>query len=82
MFVDICSIQPGDCIAFHMMTIHGAPQSTDENGRQVLASRWLGDDAVLAQRPWKTSPPVVPQGSKAGDSIFKFPDMFPVIKTQ
>lgn len=51
-------LQPGDCIVFHMKTLHGAPGNPSRTcWRRVLSTRWLGDDAVFARRPWKTSPP-------------------------
>ncbi|XP_066947737.1 uncharacterized protein [Macrobrachium rosenbergii] len=51
--------EPGDVIVFHMRTVHGAAgNSSSTNHRRVLSSRWLGDDAVLATRPWEVSPPI------------------------
>ncbi|KAJ9595518.1 hypothetical protein L9F63_013283 [Diploptera punctata] len=53
------SIEPGDCVVFHMRTIHGAAgNSSSTHQRRVLATRWLGDDASLAVRPWEVSPPL------------------------
>jgi ectoine hydroxylase-related dioxygenase (phytanoyl-CoA dioxygenase family) len=51
-------LEPGDCIAFHMKTLHGAP-GTEKHPvrRRAIATRWLGDDAVFAVRPFPTSPP-------------------------
>jgi hypothetical protein len=63
-----------------MQVVHGASESLDKNGRQVFVTRWLGDDIVLAERPWELFPPILPEGSKPGESIFKYPDFFPVIK--
>ncbi|MDD9856988.1 MAG: phytanoyl-CoA dioxygenase family protein [Gammaproteobacteria bacterium] len=51
-------LEPGDCIVFHMRTVHGAPSTaTLKTRRRGFASRWLGDDARFARRPWATSPP-------------------------
>ena len=51
-------LQPGDCIAFHMLTLHGAPGTAAlTTRRRGFSVRWLGDDAVFATRPWPTSPP-------------------------
>ena len=51
-------LAPGDCIAFHMLTLHGAPgTATLETRRRGFSTRWLGDDAVFSTRPWTTSPP-------------------------
>ena len=51
-------LERGDCIVFHMLTLHGAPNTSDlTTRRRGFSTRWLGDDAVFATRPWKTSPP-------------------------
>ncbi len=51
-------LQPGDCIVFHMRTIHGAPPTTNlKSRRRGFSTRWIGDDVRFAVRPWKTSPP-------------------------
>lgn len=48
------SLQPGDVIAFHMLTIHGS--SGSQSLRRVFSIRYLGDDIRHAPRPWRTSP--------------------------
>lgn len=51
--------KPGDVVVFHMRTLHGASGNPSASThRRVLSTRWLGDDAVLATRPWQVSPPV------------------------
>ncbi len=51
-------LEPGDCIVFHMRTLHGAPATTHlKSRRRGFSTRWLGDDAYFTVRPWKTSPP-------------------------
>jgi ectoine hydroxylase-related dioxygenase (phytanoyl-CoA dioxygenase family) len=53
------ALEPGDCIAFHMRTLHGAAGNDSlTRSRRVLATRWLGADARFAERPWEVSPPV------------------------
>ncbi|CAF3920946.1 unnamed protein product [Adineta steineri] len=49
--------EPGDVIAFHMLTLHGS-QGTRENDnrRRVFSVRFLGDDVIHAPRTWITSP--------------------------
>ena len=49
-------LQPGDVIAFHMLTVHGAPGVSGTNRRRVFSLRVLGDDMVYAPRDWVTSP--------------------------
>jgi ectoine hydroxylase-related dioxygenase (phytanoyl-CoA dioxygenase family) len=50
-------LEPGDAIAFHFLTVHGAPGNRSSHRRRAFASRWLGDDAVYAVRPGEISPP-------------------------
>ena len=51
------ALEPGDAVVFHMLSVHGAPGFTGPGRRRVLSLRYLGDDAVHAPRPWRTSPP-------------------------
>lgn len=50
------SLEPGDVIAFHMLTVHGAPGVAGEGRRRVFSLRVLGDDMVYAPRDWECSP--------------------------
>lgn len=51
-------LEPGDCIVFHMRTLHGAPGTAAlKTRRRAFSTRWLGDDAKFARRPGRTSPP-------------------------
>ena len=51
-------LAPGDCLVFHMQTLHGAPATTGaKSRRRGFSTRWLGDDARFATRAWRTSPP-------------------------
>lgn len=50
-------LEPGDAIAFHMLSLHAAPGVPGPARRRVLSLRYLGDDAVHAPRRWTTSPP-------------------------
>lgn len=56
-------LEPGDAIAFHMLTIHGAPGVTGADRRRVFSWRVLGDDMVFVRRPWVTSPDLGALGS-------------------
>lgn len=52
------SLQPGDAIAFHYLTVHGAPSNlSSTHRRRAFAARWLGDDTVYAKRSGEVSPP-------------------------
>jgi ectoine hydroxylase-related dioxygenase (phytanoyl-CoA dioxygenase family) len=50
------ALAPGDAIAFHFLTVHGSAGT--EQRRRALSLRYVGDDAVRAVRPWRTSPPI------------------------
>jgi ectoine hydroxylase-related dioxygenase (phytanoyl-CoA dioxygenase family) len=52
------ALQPGDAIAFHFSTVHGAPGNRSAQMRRVFSSRWVGDDATYVQRGGMTSPPL------------------------
>jgi ectoine hydroxylase-related dioxygenase (phytanoyl-CoA dioxygenase family) len=77
---DIASwdMQPGDCIAFHPLALHGAQGS--RNRRRALATTWLGDDTVFASRPGELQSHVAglvfPEGAPLQDS-FEFPLVWP-----
>lgn len=51
------ALEPGDCVAFHMLTLHASAGSATR--RRVFSARYLGDDIVHAPRAWKTSPEFV-----------------------
>lgn len=48
------ALQPGDLVAFHMLTLLASAGSA--NRRRVFSARYLGDDMVHAPRSWRTSP--------------------------
>jgi len=52
------AVQPGDIVIFHMRTLHGAPSNVTATPRRIVSLRYLGDDCVLARRPWTVSPPI------------------------
>ena len=51
------ALEPGDLVAFHMLTVHGAAGFEGPGRRRVLSLRYVGDDVVHAPRAWRTSPP-------------------------
>jgi len=52
------SVEPGDAIAFHFLTVHGAPPNlSTTRRRRAFSARWVGDDATYAVRAGATSPP-------------------------
>lgn len=72
------TVKPGDVIAFHMKTLHGAPGTrTLVQRRRAIAWRFLGDDAVFAERAFETSPPFPELALRHGDRLEA--DVFPLI---
>jgi ectoine hydroxylase-related dioxygenase (phytanoyl-CoA dioxygenase family) len=66
-------LEPGDAVAFHMLTLHRAAGSATR--RRAFSLRLLGDDARYAPRPHRTSPPFpeladLPAGSALPDELF------------
>jgi ectoine hydroxylase-related dioxygenase (phytanoyl-CoA dioxygenase family) len=47
-------LEPGDAVAFHMLTLHAAGGSRTR--RRVFSARYIGEDVRHAPRPWVTSP--------------------------
>ncbi len=50
------ALEPGDAVAFHMLTLHGSAGVEPGRRRRVFSVRYLGDDIVHAPRAWRTSP--------------------------
>ncbi|TSA54327.1 MAG: phytanoyl-CoA dioxygenase [Actinobacteria bacterium] len=66
-----CPVDVGDAVAFHFRTLHAAPGTlgTEVNLRRAVSFRYVGDDAVFASRPWRTSPPLEGNGLSFGDAL-------------
>lgn len=74
-------LEPGDALAFHFLTVHGAPPNLSaENRRRGFSARLIGDDARWAVRSGPTSPPFpeLTARLRPGDSLDDVPE-FPVI---
>jgi hypothetical protein len=71
-------IEPGDVLAFHFRTLHGAPGNRLRSRRRAVSLRWLGDDARFGDRPWTTSPPYEPDGLVVGGTLDGDP-RFPLV---
>ena len=50
------ALEPGDAVAFHMLTLHATGGVEPGRRRRVFSVRFLGDDMRHAPRPWVTSP--------------------------
>lgn len=50
-------LAPGDCIAFHGLTVHGAPENLSTHRRRAFSARFTGSDARFVLREGFMSPP-------------------------
>ncbi|MBM85930.1 MAG: phytanoyl-CoA dioxygenase [Rhodospirillaceae bacterium] len=74
------NLEPGDCIAFHFLTVHGAPGNNSPNRRRAFAARYVGDDAVFIRRAGIMSPPFPDITLQPGDPLDC--ETFPVISLE
>ncbi len=71
------ALEPGDCVAFHMLTLHATSGTPPGSRRRVFSARYLGDDARHAVRPWRTSPPFEGLAQRLADGAEMEDDLFP-----
>jgi ectoine hydroxylase-related dioxygenase (phytanoyl-CoA dioxygenase family) len=72
------ALEPGDAIAFHFATVHGAPATARSvSRRRVFSARWVGEGAVFVDRRGKGSPPLAHLTPNEG-APFEGPD-FPLV---
>ena len=50
-------LAPGDALIFHAAIVHGAPPADQSGRRRAWSTRWLGDDAVFADKPGERAIP-------------------------
>lgn len=73
-------LEPGDCIAFHFLTVHGAPGNLSRSARRrAFAARFTGDDARFARRAGEMSPPFPEVTLEPGQPLDC--ETFPVLRT-
>ncbi len=71
-------LEPGDCVVFHALVLHGAPGNTSaQHRRRAVASRWTGDDARYVLRRGYMSPPPQPGAPEPGAAMDS--GVFPVV---
>ena len=70
-------MEPGDAVAFHYKTLHGARGNLSENRRRAFSIRFNGDDASYVTRAGPTSPPFPGHGMIDNQRLRE--DWFPVI---
>jgi ectoine hydroxylase-related dioxygenase (phytanoyl-CoA dioxygenase family) len=73
------ALQPGDVVAFHMLTLHASGGVGPSQRRRVFSVRYLGDDARHAVRPWRTSPPFAGLSDRLADGAVMDDALFPVV---
>jgi ectoine hydroxylase-related dioxygenase (phytanoyl-CoA dioxygenase family) len=70
-------MEPGDAVAFHYATLHGARGNQAASRRRAFSLRLLGDDARYVTRPGRTSPPFDGHGMVEGQKLRE--DWFPTL---
>jgi ectoine hydroxylase-related dioxygenase (phytanoyl-CoA dioxygenase family) len=71
-------LQPGDCVAFHGLTLHGAPGNrSGKLRRRAVSARWTGDDALFTRRKGIESPPAPANAPAHGAAMDS--EVFPVV---
>ncbi len=70
-------MQPGDAVAFHFKTLHGARGNESIFRRRAFSVRLVGDDARYVDRPGRTSPPFPGHNMQPGQKLRE--DWFPTI---
>ncbi len=73
------ALQPGDALAFHMLTLHASSGTGPGLRRRVFSARYLGEDSRHAVRPWRTSPPFPGLDQRLADSAPMDDTLFPVV---
>ena len=68
----------GDCIAFHGLTVHGAPENTSSHRRRAFSARFTGADARFVLRSGFMSPPP-PQSDGPAEGAPLDSPVFPVL---
>ncbi len=60
------AMEPGDCLVFQAMIVHGAPGNPTPRRRRALATRWTGDDARFRRRAGEVAIPTEDPGLEHG----------------
>jgi ectoine hydroxylase-related dioxygenase (phytanoyl-CoA dioxygenase family) len=73
------ALEPSDCVAFHMLSLHASSGVGPGQRRRVFSARYLGDDARHAPRPWRTSPPFAGLAERLADGATLDDPLFPPV---
>ncbi len=76
------ALEPGDAVAFNMLTLHASSGVGADTRRRVFSARYLGDDARHAVRPWRTSPPFAGLAERLADGAPMVDELFPLVWEQ
>ena len=74
------NMQPGDCLVFHGLAVHGGPgNNSASRRRRTLSTVWFGDDARWGIRPSPPRPNFSGHGLAPGDPLESplFPRLWP-----
>ena len=71
-------MEPGDAVAFHFRTLHGARGNQSDARRRAFSLRLVGDDARYVTRPGPTSPPFPGHDMVEGQRLRE--DWFPQLR--
>jgi ectoine hydroxylase-related dioxygenase (phytanoyl-CoA dioxygenase family) len=72
------AMQPGDCLVFHGLTLHGSPGNRARASRlRVVSFRFAGDGTTFVHRPEGTSPSFPAAVQRAGEPVGG--EMFPEV---
>lgn len=74
------TLEPGDCLAFHALIVHqGKANPTAATRRRAVIGRFLGDDAVYAERQPRSEFPHQAPPLTHGDPLSNAPADFPQV---
>lgn len=73
------ALEPGDLVAFQMLTLHASSGTGPGQRRRVFSARYLGDDSRHAVRPWRTSPPFPGLAERLADGAPMDDALFPLV---
>ena len=71
-------MEPGDCIVFHPLTIHGSRGNPTPGRRRAISTTWLGDDCVYAPRAGEVEPRIEGYDFSPGERL-NVESVFPLV---
>ena len=74
------ALEPGDCLVFQAMIVHGSPGNKSPHRRRALSTRWTGDDARFCRRRGEVAIPTRDPGLEPGSVLDS--ERFPVVWRQ